>query len=214
MGEQRMKILEMLEAGKITVEEARALLQSVSGGRRAAVERQREQVFKPYRGVEAEDQESERPVIHLMGGDLSGANLHGTNLKGCRLEGAILAGANLGGANLLDADFRGANLSGANLRNANFEGADLREADLSGANLPNSDFGGVRHPGLNLSGASLPGYRFCGDKAEDTEDVSTGSLAPDDGTRVESLSIEGDSAMIAVKAPKSPTRPQPPSETG
>jgi hypothetical protein len=54
MTEQRMKVLEMLEANKITVQEAQSLLQALSAQPGDASSPRHVQAFHPYAGVEDE----------------------------------------------------------------------------------------------------------------------------------------------------------------
>jgi hypothetical protein len=72
-----------------------------------------------------------KPVIALVGADLSGADLRGAFLKRVDLEEANLIGAHLSRANLWDANLIGADLSGANLSKANLREADMTEAKIS-----------------------------------------------------------------------------------
>ena len=216
MSEQRIKILEMLSAGKITVDEAQKLLESVTNpganSETGADEWKREKPFKPYEGIEDEEQTQEGLVIDLSNVELSGAVLGGANLKGAKLDGADLSGAVLSGANLENADLRGADLSGAVLDQANFRNADLRESDLSGSVLPRIDFEGVHHPSLKLSGVILSaGYTFRDNKLyppKHTEDL--GHPAPpkmvvnEDGSKIVMLSHNDGPVLATIKAKPEP----------
>lgn len=224
MSEQRIKILEMLSVGKITVDEAQKLLESVSNpeanSETDADEWKREPPFKPYEGIEDEEQTQEGLVIDLSNVELSGTVLGGANLRGAKLDGANLSGTVLNGANLENADLRGADLSGAVLDQANLRNADLRKADLSGSVLPRIDFEGVHHPGLQLPGVILsPGFKFRNNKlvAPAEAGVLAGRAAPkvivnEDGAKIVTLTQEDGPMIATIKAkPEPKPAPAPPS---
>ena len=224
MSEQRLKILEMLSEGKITVDEAQKLLESVSNSGSNANEWKREQPFKPYEGIEDEEQTEDKPVIDLSKVKLSGTVLDGANLTGAKLDGANLSGTVLTNANLENADLRDANLSGAVLTDASLKNTDLREANLSGSVMPRIDFEGVHHPGLKLSGVILSaGYRFRDNKLQaphQTEGTLAGRhvVINEDGDKTVTLSQEDGSVIATIKAaptpgpaPSPPSPPSPPS---
>ena len=203
MSGQQIKILEMLEEGKITVEEAHKLLGALSDSTPGAS--QREQPFRPYAGVEDEKPEPEpqpeKPTIDLRNlRALPGAIFAGAKTRGARLDGADLTGAILSDADLRNADLRGASLTGTILANADLRDVDLRDANLDGSILEGADFRGVKYPGLQLTGVIMPGYRFRGDKPEEAEDSAAGTGAGDD-TGEESPTGETDRPIVAVKAP-------------
>lgn len=219
MSEQRIKILEMLAESKITVEEAQALLESVSDPAAGASGQSSGQEhlgrsFDPYEGIEDEKQTQGRLVIDLSKVKLSGTVLIGAVLTGAKLDGANLSGTVLKGANLENADLRDADLSGAVLTQANFKDADLREANLSGTVMPGADFEGVHHPGLELSGVVLPaGLRFRNNKLEGPiegvvadEIVDVGMVDEQGG---ETLMAAQEDRMTIAKAKPEPS-PRPP----
>src|SRR5205809_465873 len=99
MTDERRMILQMLQEGKLTVDETERLLAAMrepplddaptetAGGERDY----------PLRG-------NGQPIRLLLASvDLSGVNLRGTRLDGADLKGADLAGANLADADLTDA---------------------------------------------------------------------------------------------------------------
>lgn len=156
MNEDRMQILEMLQAGKISVDEATRLLE--------AAERSRvvDSSPTPKRSVstlnEDEDAQPARSakikLPNMVGTYLEGAKLAGAKLEGADLTGAYLGDADLRGADLRDADLTGTYLEGANLRNAN-----LRGATLTGAHLERADFENADLAGVNLTGTHIPGAK-------------------------------------------------------
>jgi hypothetical protein len=179
MNEERLKILQMLQAGKITVEEASRLIE--------ATERPAEEtsavipapaslaVAQPVEVVNVDPTET-RPEVRMLG-RLSLKFVFGVNLEGARTEGANFEGAkvlfsNLESVNLRNADLRGAWIIGVNLDNANFEGADLRGAVLAGANFDSADLRGAdlrdavlaaaNFDSADLRGANLRGRRLIG----------------------------------------------------
>jgi uncharacterized protein YjbI with pentapeptide repeats len=76
-----------------------------------------------------------KPIISLLGADLTGADLTEADLYGADLYGADLSGADLSGAFLPYADLTGAVLSGADLTSAVLSGADLTDANMADADL-------------------------------------------------------------------------------
>ena len=150
MNEERMKVLQMLQEGKLSIEEAMRLLEAMESPAASLVATTQPAVVQaiaqpttrvadvaitPY--VETGVVRRRDPAIKL-----------GLNLEGALLEGANLAGARLLFANLEGVDFRHANLEdvwivGANLEHANFAGANLQGARLLGVNLDNADFQGA-----------------------------------------------------------------------
>jgi len=208
VSEQRVRILEMLAEDKITVDEAQQLLASVSDPAAGTSEQSFGQEhagssFRPYEGIEDEEQTRGKLVIDLSKVKLSGTVLTGAILTGAKLDGANLSGTVLEGANLENADLRDADLSGAVLTRVNFKGADLREANLSGTVMPRADFEGVRHPGLELSGVVLPaGLRFRDNKLEGPiEDVAAAGTV---------TATEDDRPAVAKAKPEQPPRPPAP----
>jgi uncharacterized protein YjbI with pentapeptide repeats len=123
---------------------------------------------------------TEKPIVELSGGDLSGAdlrkavlhwvvlseaNLARADLRKAKLNNAALVRADLSSADLSEAKFSNASLvwadlSGADLREAVFSRADLRAAvlrdvDLSGARLSKANLSRADLSGAKLSEASL-----------------------------------------------------------
>lgn len=156
MNEDRMQILEMLQSGKISVEEATQLLEAAERPSVAAPSP------TPTRETATVDeQEDTQPtrsakikLPNMIGTYLEGAKLAGAKLEGADLTGAYLGNADLRGADLRDADLTGTYLGGANLRNAN-----LRDATLTGAYLEKADFENADLVGVNLTGTHIPGAK-------------------------------------------------------
>lgn len=201
MSGQQIKILEMLEEGKLTVEEAHKLLGALSDD--TPGESQREQPFRPYAGVEDAEHkaetEPEKPTIDLRNlRAMPGAIFAGAKTEGARFEGANLTGAILSDADLRNADLRGASLKGTILTNADLRDTDLRNANFSGSILEGADFRGVKYPGLKLTGVIMPGYRFRGDKPEEAEEGAEEQYAAE-----ESHWAETDRPVVVMKAPSS-----------
>ena len=91
--------------------------------------------------------DSDRPIISLVGADLSGANLNNVNLSKLDLRDA----------NLSNAKLNRANLTGTKLFRANLDGADLSFANLSSAELFRASLGNAKLFFANLSSANLNG---------------------------------------------------------
>src|SRR6476646_3702213 len=129
MTEEQTMILQMVQNGKLTPDEAQRLLAAInqSAPRPAAVE-------APRRGPDPSRREEPRGRERSF--DAGGARV---NLAGAEMQGANLAGKNLSGVNLTGAKFSEANLSEANLSGANLSGAELNEADLSNSNLSDTN---------------------------------------------------------------------------
>ena len=86
-----------------------------------------------------------KPVVSLVGADLSKAKLVKARLPGITLAYTNLREANFAdcimpSANLMGANLRGANLARAMLYNSRFIGADVSGADLREAKLGNAEF--------------------------------------------------------------------------
>ena len=109
--------------------------------------------------------DSDRPIISLVGADLSGANLNNVNLSKLDLRDANLSNAKLNRANLTSTKLFRANLDGADLSFANLSSAELFRAslgnaklffaNLSSANLNGADLSGTDVSLANLMGADL-----------------------------------------------------------
>ncbi len=154
MNEDRLKILAMLQEGKITVEEAARLLEATEADTHATP------ALTPSSNTYLVEAKTAVPPTHptegpFNGAFLAGARLGGAKLEGAKLEGAFLLGADLRNADLRDADLRGAFLAFADLSNANLRGATINGAFLLFANGAEGDLAGV-----NLSGAFMPFTRL------------------------------------------------------
>ena len=159
MSQARMQILQLLQAGKITVDEATGLL--------AAAERPGSEQLPPspprLTATLTADEEEEttqwakQPKTRLP--DLIGTYLDGAKLEGARLEGADLTGTYLGDADLRGADLRWADLTGTYLEGANLRNANLQGATLTGAYLAQADFENADLAGVNLTGTHMPGVK-------------------------------------------------------
>ena len=154
MNEDRVKILAMLQEGKITVEEAARLLEATEADNNA------NPPLVPSINPRLVEAQTAAPPPNptegpFNGAFLVGARLGGAKLDGAKLEGAFLLGADLRNADLRDADLRGAFLAFADLCNANLRGATINGAFLLFANGAECDLAGV-----NLSGAFMPFTRL------------------------------------------------------
>jgi len=92
----------------------------------------------------------QRPVVSLVGADLSRAHLYGANWSKANLSKTDLSNADLSNADLSGADLSFAYLYKANLVFTNLSGANLSGADLVCAALDYANLSGA-----NLSGAKL-----------------------------------------------------------
>lgn len=178
MSEQMMKILRMLEEGKITAAEANELLTKVEQleeeASRSATERETGPTFTGGRHFGRPDfgQFNVPPVHipdvhkivsdalreafgqgfpHYQGGDEGSEQSGDFGHSGAHFAGATLDHTDLTDARL-DSHTR---LEGADLRFAAFTDADLRGADLRGANLSYSAFEDTDFRGADLRGAQL-----------------------------------------------------------
>lgn len=188
MNEERLKILQMLQDGKITVEEASRLIAVTecpevaanpvlaSTGALANVTPRVEvvnvpPVDEPYREFRLRDLLPLKFVFGVSmdrtlteGANFEGAkvlfsSLEGANLRHAKLHGAWLVGVSLEGANFEGADLRGAVLAGASFEHADFRGADLRDTVLAAASFENADFRGANLRGRRLIGVSMEGHK-------------------------------------------------------
>lgn len=162
MNEERMKILAMLQEGKITVEEAARLLDVTEStpSQPAVVTAAMPVVAAASASLET------LPVVSGTANSTEGAFLAGARLGGAKLDGAKLAGAFLLGADLRNADLRNADLTGAFLPFADLYNADLHNADLTGAFMPFANGADSNLAGLQLPGAFMPFTRFHGHKMQ------------------------------------------------
>jgi len=171
MSEQTMKILKMLEDGKITAAEATELL--------AKVEELEEEESEPEPRPHPQHKAHFRmpdignipmppipqiPDINkivndalrdafsgIASGDEDGPTVGPMTYKGARFAAARMEHTDLTDAKL-DSDTR---FEGADLRFASFADADLRGANLQGANLSYSDFSDTKFNSANMQGAQL-----------------------------------------------------------
>ncbi len=189
MNDERVKILQMVQEGKISVEEAVRLIKAAEDPEPtqqppvvpAVVDvpivpasEHKSTIVAPVTAIPVvntvEPTESVRPVGRLSLRFILGVNLDGARMEGANFENAKILFSNLDGAKLRNADFRDAWVVGANLDGANFEGADLRGAVLAGVNLDNADFRGAdlrdavlmagNFDSADFRGADLRGRRF------------------------------------------------------
>lgn len=182
MSDEMMKILQMLEEGKITAQDAHKLLSVISeSSQKAPTSDQPSTVgsrspsipLLPDIGKIVNDalreafSEVERELENLniaelvgtataQGVRFAGARLSKTNLMDARMDNSTrFEGANLEGTVFVDADLRGADLRNANLSFSNFTDANLRHADLRGANMSHSNFVDANLANADLRGANL-----------------------------------------------------------
>jgi len=168
MSEQTMKILRMLEEGKITAVEATELL--------AKVEELEEKESKPDPHLDPQHKAHFRmpnignipipeiPDINKIVNDalreaFSGmpfGDEDGPTAGPMTYKGAHFAAARMKHTDLTDAKLdSNTRLQGADLRFASLRDADLRGANLQGANLSYSDFTDTKFNGANMQGAQL-----------------------------------------------------------
>lgn len=185
MNEETMKILQMLEAGKITAEEAHQLLEAIN---RAAPEEAptpeptaggaasqtrwpfpdiagivNEALREAFSEVERELSELNIPemvgtvgTVTAQGARFMGAKLSNTNLLDAQMDARTrFEGANLESTIFVDANLKGADLRGANLAFSNFTDANLENADLRGANMSHSNFVDANLQNADMRGANL-----------------------------------------------------------
>ncbi len=169
MSDQRMKILQMLEEGKITVEEAGQLLSKVDELQEEAEEHTSGPQPPPHphgpsfphidiphmpdvgRIVSDAMNKAFREVGRV---DFTGEETEAVGPM--RYQGARFSGALLEHTNLTDAKMdRRTRFEGADLRHTSFVDADLRGADLRGADLSHSDFTDAKLNGADLRGARM-----------------------------------------------------------
>ncbi|MBX3010274.1 MAG: pentapeptide repeat-containing protein [Caldilineaceae bacterium] len=154
MNEERLKILAMLQDGKITVDEAARLLEATE-----AEPQERHATVAFVQPVVAQAPAAEWAVTAEVD-PCAGAFLAGARLDGALLDGAQLAGAFLLGADLRNADLRGADLRGAFLAFADLYQANLQRANLNGAFLLFANGSEGNLAGLNLAGSFMPFTRL------------------------------------------------------
>lgn len=169
MSDQTMKILKMLEDGKITVEEADRLLAKIQGleAKEAAAEKGAQP--QPHMGFQMPNF-TVPPVPPIPDvGQIVGDAMRDAFGKGFSFNQGSNApsgkigfkGAKFHGARLEHTDFSDAKLDestrleGANLGYSDFSDADLRGADLRGADLSYSDFSDAKLKNADLRGARL-----------------------------------------------------------
>lgn len=164
MNEERMQILQLLQDGKISVDEATKLLEATPsppidanplGAKNGSWHSQTGDEEQAEEG-----QQADRSAQGLNLQSLVGVYLGGAQLAGARFQGADLTGAYLGDADLRNADLRDANLTGTYLGNAKLRNVNLRGANLTGAYLENADLEDANLEGVDLTGAYMPGLKY------------------------------------------------------
>lgn len=160
MNEERVKILQMLQEGKLSVEETARLLEATDQDYQLAtpqptlpIHRAVEPTLRVVDATNIDDASAGEPP-------LAGAFLAGARLDGALLDGACLNGAFLLGADLRNADLRNADLSGAFLAFADLNGADLQGANLNGAFMPFANGANGNLANGNFASAFMPFTRF------------------------------------------------------
>jgi uncharacterized protein YjbI with pentapeptide repeats len=165
MNEERMQILQLLQDGKISVDEATKLLEATPS---SPVEAEPSRAQNGNSDNQTDDEEqakdngrqTPRGAQGLNLQSLVGVYLGGAQLAGARFQGADLTGAYLGDADLRNADLREANLTGTYLGNAKLRNANLRGANLTGAYLEHADLEEANLEGVDLTGAYMPGLKY------------------------------------------------------
>ncbi len=180
MSEQSMKILRMLEEGKLNVEQASELLSKLQDleeeGTESEPDRHHHARHQAHTwgattpGAPRVDVPPVPPVpdigriigdtVSQVVGDTMRSvfgNVSGSHSGPSRAEvgSKQFRGARLEHTDLSDAKLEGARLGGADLRYANLVDADLRDADLRGANLSYSDLTDADLHHADLRGANM-----------------------------------------------------------
>lgn len=192
MNDEQIRILQLLQDGKITVDEATRLMEAMDNRRmdRPAmavpvvnVAPQGETV--PYRATSSSQPDRGGIKINLSSSlfnflfsNLEGAitdqgwfehakilfsNLDHANLRKADCRQAWVVATNLEKANLEGANLEGARIFCANLDHADFRGADLRDTLIFAANFEHADFRGV-----DLRGRTFIGVNMAGSKQDPT----------------------------------------------
>lgn len=162
MNEDRMKILQMLQDGKISADEAARLLEAMEADDLPTRTAVTPVVYTDNVGDKEADEnyiDSITPTkteqSPLASAFLLGARLDGAQLDGAQLHGAFLLGADLRDADLRNADLRGAFLAFVDLKGANLYGANLNSAFMPFANGVNGNLANS-----NFASAFMPFMRF------------------------------------------------------
>lgn len=174
MNEDRLKILAMLQEGKITVEEAGRLLEATEADTKGSSS------LTPAVNAIRVAPQADVPPSPARENSSDGAFMVGARLTGAKLEGAKLAGAFLAGADLRNADLRNADLRGAFLAFADLYNADLHDANLNGAFMPFANGADGNLAGINLPGAFMPFTRFHGRQMQPVGEAGNGRPPTDD----------------------------------
>lgn len=143
MAEQQQQVLQMLQDGKLTAEEAARLLEALEGPATGAPRAEPARRTAGAEGARGGGNPRRAGAPAAFVALLARCELSGTNLASAKLDGADLADANLSGANLEGADLTGTKLAHANLSGTNLEGVDLSGLDLSGRNLSGASLEGL-----------------------------------------------------------------------
>ncbi|MEZ4673897.1 MAG: pentapeptide repeat-containing protein [Caldilineaceae bacterium] len=164
MNEDRLKILQMLQENKISVDEATRLLEAAEMPQPTSAARTTRPQPIPD-AEEAEPASGHRRAIRFQGAvmdrfNFTGANLEGADFAGQDLQGWDFTGANLRKANLRDANCTGANFTGANLTSADLRNANLTNVSLIGVALRDTLLDGANLSGAELIGLDLRGYKL------------------------------------------------------
>lgn len=176
MNEARVHILKMLQEGKITVEEAARLIETLGNAAPAGVSKlaaQAERVARPHpRADDAAAPHNGWTFHPFLACNLDNtvwddANLEQARVWFCNLDGADLRRADLRQAwvvanNLDGAKLEAATLTGARLIACNFDHADLSGADLSGALIIGANFDHADLRGNDLRNRVIIGLSFAG----------------------------------------------------
>jgi len=171
MSEQTMKILKMLEDGKITAAEATELLAKVEELEQEESEpgprpdpQHNAPVRIPHIGNIPMPTIPQIPDINKIVNDalreafsgLSFGDEDDSDVGPMTYKDAHFAAARMKHTDLTDAKMDDdTHLEGADLRYASFVNADLRGANLQGANVSYSDFSGTNFNGATMQGAQL-----------------------------------------------------------
>jgi uncharacterized protein YjbI with pentapeptide repeats len=181
VNEERMQILQMLQEGKISVDEAAQLIDTLSNraGTATTVPVINEPAVQPAVAAPAVRSAGSQAKGNWSIKNVFASSLGNTIFEGTKLDGGRIWCCNLERANLRNADFTSAWVLGNNLDSANFEGANLNNVKLIGCNLDHADFTGADlhdsviigvnfdrgdYRGADLSGRTLIGLNLEGQK--------------------------------------------------
>jgi len=192
MNDEQIRILQMLQDGKITVDEATRLIEAMDNRRMEqpatfvpVVNTALQGEKTPYSATSSPHTDHgdirinrSSSLFSFLFSNLEGAvtdqgwfehakilfsNLDHANLRKADCRHAWVVCTNLDKANLEGANLEGARILCTNLDHADFRGADLRDTLIIAANFEHADFRGI-----DLRGRTFIGVNMAGSKQEPT----------------------------------------------